>query len=71
MLAMSKIVPESRDYGQIFDDYKHIGSLLEEIAGILGPHCFIIATIFGPFFDHDCKHIRPQVLLCKHIWSAS
>ena len=36
MLAMSKIVLESRDY-DIFDDCKHIWSLLKQIASINGP----------------------------------
>ena len=66
---MSEIVLESRDYdfwtyllqeylATIEKDCKHIWSISDiRLQTYLVPIGIMIASLFGPFCDRDCKHI--------------
>ena len=70
MLAMSKIVLESRDYDFWTNLAKNKFSMIASIFGPnrkrLHPYYLLlvidIASIFGPFFDQDCEYIRSPLL---------
>ena len=52
------IIPERMFWNQIFDDCKHIMSVLKlKLQAYQNSIVIIIASIFSPFFGQNCMHI--------------